>query len=130
MTGGFIGFAARTGRNPAPRVAQPRGNIRGQVPQQALQENLQNRGSAIEEYQIAGIENCNELTGNFSFRQIFGVLVDCITSRNFNKFCMIMGVIECDWLKVDKNPEEYIDALSSLFESFSKGKRLNRKFFQ
>ena len=43
---------------------------------------------------------------------------------------MIMGVIECDWLKVDKNPEEYEAALESLRESMSEGARMNIEFFQ
>jgi len=36
--------------------------------QQAIQDGMQMRGSLIEEYQLAAIDNCNELLGNFSLR--------------------------------------------------------------
>mmetsp|Transcript_16392 Transcript_16392/g.22178 ORF Transcript_16392/g.22178 Transcript_16392/m.22178 type:complete len:189 (+) Transcript_16392:309-875(+) len=43
---------------------------------------------------------------------------------------MVMGVIEGDWLKVEKNPEAYEDALERLREEQSEGARINIDFFR
>ena len=70
-----------------------------------MQESHEELGNLVEEYQLAGIDNCNELAANFTMQTIFNVLVDCINSRSIGKFSMIMGVIEGDWLKINKSPE-------------------------
>ena len=48
-----------------------------------------------------------DLLATFSIQQIFAVLVDSLNSRNFGKWSMIMGTIEGEWLKVDRDPETY-----------------------
>ena len=86
--------------------------------------------SLIEEYQLAGLDNSNELLGNFTFQQIFNVLIDCINQRKFSKWCMIMGVIETDWLKVAQSPEEFEASLEALKESEQEGETMNVEFFR
>ena len=85
-------------------------HFQGLDPQDVTQ-GLQVRSGLIEEYQIAGIDNCNELLGNFSVTQIFNVLVECINQRNFGKWSMLLGVVESDWVRVNKAPQPYDEPL-------------------
>ena len=55
-----------------------------------------------------------DLLATFSIQQIFAVLVDSLNSRNFGKWSMIMGTIEGEWLKVDRDPETYEASLEAL----------------
>ena len=56
--------------------------------------------------------------------------MQCINSRNYSKWAMIMGTIESDWLRVAKNPEMYEQALESLEESKEEGENMNINFFR
>lgn len=58
------------------------------------------------------------------------MLVNCINSRDFSKWAMIMGTIETDWLKVQKNPETFQASLDQLVESKENGEAMNTNFFR
>ena len=57
-----------------------------------------------------------DLLATFSIQQIFSVLVDSLNSRNFGKWSMVMGTIEGEWLKADRDPETYEASLEALNE--------------
>ena len=57
-----------------------------------------------------------DLLATFSIQQIFAVLVDSLNSRNFGKWSMVMGTIEGEWCKVDRDPETYEASLEALNE--------------
>ena len=64
---------------------------------------------------------------------IFNVLVDCINSRSIGKFSMIMGVIEGDWLKINKSPEAseaYEESLQTLRNAKEGGTMMNFQYFR
>ena len=58
------------------------------------------------------------------------MLVDSINSRNFSKWAMIMGTIEGEWLKVDRDPETYEASLSALNERQEQGLPMDANFFR
>ena len=72
-----------------------------------MQEARQRQDALIEEYKLAGLSNCNDLLLNFRVAEIHENLVASINQRQKNNWNLIIGVIESDWKKVEKEPDEY-----------------------
>ena len=70
----------------------------------------------IDAYMYAGMSSINDLLLNMTIREYTDNIMKCINQRRVQDWHMLIGIVEADWVKVDKEPERYEEWYDELVE--------------